>query len=101
MTRRAARMVAAAIREGARQHADAHGPGRYRATVTRWAGQSDFAVDVHGLDMTLSDDDVTLSQAVRDYDARVGIAAQDVVILLDLGQHDFSAVAVESDTEAA
>jgi len=98
--RAAARKMADAFRAAADRHAERHGPGRYRATVTTWNGQDDFELDLHGSDLTLDQDDVTLDQTVRRYDADTGIAEDDALILLELGEGDFVAVGVESDEDA-
>jgi hypothetical protein len=98
--REAARAIAQAVHGAHDEQSSADGTGRYRATVLRWGGQKDFALDLHGEDLELDEDDVTLGQSVRRYDADVGIEEGDLLVLLEVGDGDFSAVDVESDTEA-
>jgi hypothetical protein len=93
-------MVAAAIQQAPKRHQEQNGSGRYRATVTRWDSPGAFTVDLHGHDLDLTDDDVTLGQTVRRYEADVGIKEGDNLVLLELADGDFVAVEVESDTEA-
>lgn len=96
----AARKMADAFRAAAERHSERQGPGRWRATVTRWASADDFELDLHGSDLTLDEQDVTLGQTVRRYDADTGIDEGDALILVELDEGDFVAVDVESDTEA-
>jgi hypothetical protein len=102
MSEAAARRLAHAIRLGAARHSQRVGPGRYEATVTHWAGQDDFILDVHGQELELDQDDVSLGQTVRKYDADVGIAEDDSLILIEVddpegGAPDYVAVEVRSD----
>lgn len=96
--RDAAKTVAGAIREAM---SDDGGSGRYRATVTLWQGEQRFAVDVHGLDLELDEQDVTLGQSVRRYDASVGVQVGDALVLAEVADSDFVAVEVESTRSAA
>jgi hypothetical protein len=94
----AAKALARAIRAGAARDAERRGPGRYTATVSRWVDENAFDLDLHGVDLQLNQDDVTLSQYLRAYSANSGIAVGDVLVLLEIEDGEFSAVAIESDT---
>lgn len=100
MSRRAARIVAHAIRAGAQRHSERTGPGRYEATITAWDGQDRFTLDLLDTDLELDEGDVVLGQTVRKYDADVGLAVDDGLVLLEVGPSDapdFIAVDVVSD----
>jgi hypothetical protein len=97
--REIARDFVDAIRTGARQDAEERGPGRFRGEVTRWGGEDDFVIGLHGEDMDLDEDDVTLGQSVRTYHRDVGIDVGDTLILVEVGEADFVAVDVESDND--
>ncbi len=101
MSRAAARIIASAIHGAPKRHAEEQGPGRYRASVKRWDSQSRFVLDLHGQDLELDEDDVTLGQSVRRYDAGPKIKVGDVLVLVEIDDGDFSAVDVESDTKNA
>ncbi len=51
--RDAARRIADAVAAKVDDGSSPDGSGRYRATVTRWKGEGDFEVDVHGEDFEL------------------------------------------------
>lgn len=94
--RAAARRVARAIKRGAREEREANAPRQYRATILVFNDEDDFSVDLHGEDLTLDEEDVTLGQTVRRYNAEVGLEADDALILNELGEGDYVAVDVES-----
>lgn len=93
----AARKIARAIDAAPRRHHEEE-KVRYRGELVRWRGEDDFRVDLHGEDLRLDEDDVTLGQTVRRYNADTGLRRGDALILLELGEGDFVAVDVESDT---
>jgi hypothetical protein len=93
--------IARAMRKAARHHAQQAGPGRYLATVVRWESHDDFALDVHGEDLELDDDDVTLGQSVRRYDRDVGVAQGDDLVLIEIADDEYVAVEVASDSDAS
>lgn len=95
----AATKLAAALRAAAKAHAREDGPGRYRATITRWQGEDDFVCDLHGSDVTLDEHDITLGRTVRRAIAEDGIAVDDALILVELGEGDYAAVDIESDED--
>lgn len=95
--RRAAKRVAYSMRRAAERHAEAQGPGRYEGTLVRWNGEADFLLELHYTSQMLDSDIVTLGQTVRAYDRATGIAAGDVLVLLELAPADYVAIEVRSD----
>lgn len=92
-----AHRLSAGLRSVLAAHTERVGTGRYRATVTAWNDQTDFELDVHGLDLTLDAQDVNLGQTVRGYDAITPIDVGDALILVQVGEGDYVAVEVESE----
>lgn len=95
MSREAARIVATAIRNGVRRHEERVGPRVYRGTIT---GLSPLAIDLHGVDLNLDDQDVQLSQDVQRYDTSEGLAVGDQLALIEVAEGDWIATTVISDT---
>lgn len=93
--RASARKLAQAIRQGAAAEHERRGPGRYRAVVERFADTDDFRLDVVGEDLDLDQDDVTLAEELLRTHADTPIDAGDILILVELGELEFSAIAVE------
>lgn len=92
-----ARRLSAGLRAAIAAHTERAGTGRYRATVTAWNSQTDFELDVHGVDLVLDEQDVNLGQTVRAYDAITPIDVGDALILVQVGEGDYVAVEVESE----
>lgn len=86
--RDSARRVAAAIRMGARREHERRGPGRARATVL---STSPLTVDVHGSDLQLDSNQVTLARGL----ATAGIAVDDVLILVEVDDDEWVAIEAE------
>lgn len=98
--RAAAKIIAGAIQGAPKKHAEKQGSGRYRGQITSWRNESDFKVDLHGVDLPLLDeDDITLGQSVRKYHATTGLEVGDVLVLMELSEDDFVAVDVESEND--
>lgn len=95
MPRKAARMLADAIRAGARRHDENAGRRVYRGVIT---GLSPLAVDLLGVDLNLDDQDIELSQDVARYDASEGLDVGDALALLEVDDGDWIAVSVLSET---
>lgn len=95
MSSQAAKILAHAIRHGARRHEQRHGRRVYRGTIT---SLSPLGVDLLGVDLTLDADDIDLSQDVALYDQNVGLVVGDVLALIEPEQGDFIATTVVSDT---
>ena len=95
----AARKLAGAMRSVARAQSERLGPGRWRATITHWEGEDDFECDVHGTDLQLDEDDITLGQSVRG--AASSIEVGDTLLLIEVAEGDFTAVDVEADSDPA
>jgi hypothetical protein len=91
----AARTLAHAIRRGAQRHDERQGRRVYRGTIT---SLSPLGVDLLGVDLTLDEDDLELSADVEAYDTTTGLAVGDVLMLLEVEDGDFVAVAVVADT---
>lgn len=93
--RAAARKLAVALQAQARERERARGRATYRAAITRWKGTDDFAADLIGEDLDVDEDDVTFGRALAreldDEQPDVG----DVLVLVEVGEHEFIAVAVE------
>lgn len=90
-----ARILAHAIRHGAARHEQRHGRRSYRGTIT---SLTPLAIDLHGVDLNLDDQDVELSQDVQRYDASEGLQIGDQLALLEVAPGDWIAATVISDT---
>lgn len=95
----AAQKLAGALRAAARAQTGRQGPGRWRATITRWQSEQDFECDLHGSDLQLDDEDITLGRSVRREIALGGIEVGDALILVELGEGDYTAIDIESDED--
>jgi hypothetical protein len=95
MSSAAARRLAHAIRQGARQHDRKAGRRVYRGVIRTL---SPLSLDLLGVDLTLDDRDVELSQDVLRYDASEGLRVGDTLALLEVQEGDWIAVSVVSDT---
>lgn len=95
MSSQAAKILAHAIRNGAKRHDQNAGRRVYRGTIT---SLSPLAIDLHGVDLNLDDQDVEFSQDVARYDASEGLHAGDQLGLIEVADGDWIAVSVQSDT---
>lgn len=95
MSSHAAKILAHAIRHGAKRHDQNAGRRVYRGTIT---SLSPLAIDLHGVDLNLDEDDVELSQEVERYKASEGLQVGDQLGLIEVQDGDWIAVSVQSDT---
>lgn len=95
MSRQAARILAGAIRRGAQRHDQKVGRRVYRGVIT---SLSPLGIDLLGVDLSLDNTDVQLSQDVARYDASEGLRIGDSLALLEVDEGDWLAVTVVSDT---
>ena len=95
MTSQAARILAGAIRHGARRHHEHVGPRMYRATII---SLDPLGVDLLGVDLNLDDQDIEMSTTVETYDQAIGLQLGDVLMLNEVQDGDFVAIAVVSDS---
>lgn len=84
----------AAIRAGARRHAERIGRSVHRGRVSQ---VSPLIVDLLASDLLLEEDQIELGQDVARYDDTDGIAVGDILALLEVEQGDWIAVTVVSD----
>lgn len=77
----AARIVADAILGGARRQVERQGRSVSRATVT---SLDPLRVDLHGVDLELDDDDLTMSD-----DVRAGLEVGHVLTLAEVDEGDY------------
>lgn len=87
--RAAANRLARGMRHVAARDAERRGTGRYRATVL---DTNPLRLDVHGLDLELDADDVTLGRSVTSGPA---LEVDDVLVLVEVEEHEYIAVDVE------
>lgn len=84
--------LASAIRLGIERLHERHGLGRRRGTVL---STSPLRVDLHGEDMELDGQDVTLGRSV----ASEGVSEGDVLVLVEVDEGEWVAVDVEDSGE--
>lgn len=90
--RPAARKVAQSMRRAAAREHERRGTGRYRGTIL---DTSPLRIDLHGTDLQLEADDVTLGKSV----VAAGFDVGDVLALIEIDKDEYMAVDVE-DTDA-
>lgn len=87
--------IAEVIRAGARAEGDRRGRHGSRGRIT---ALTPLTVDLLGIDLTLNASEVELSADVLRYDASEGLQVGDALALVEVGEGDWIAVAVLSDT---
>jgi hypothetical protein len=95
MTHPAARQLAGAMRRSARREAERHGTGRYEGVVV---DPDPLRVDVLGLDADLTDEDITIGNALAAHlDDDGPLEVDDVLVLIETEDGDYDAVEVLRD----
>lgn len=102
-SRSAARALVRSLRPVIESHHERHGRQGGRATITYLHGEPaarTFTAELHGTGLVLSDHNTTFAQAVVEYDLHSGLAVGDTLIVIELDEDDWTAIAVESDTDS-
>lgn len=92
MSRPEIRNLAGAVRRSARREAERRGTGRYEAVVL---DAEPLRVDVLGLDLELTDDDITIGNALAAFlDDDGPLEEDDTLVLVETDDGDYTAVDV-------
>lgn len=98
MTTPATRAVARAIRRSTQKHLDHAIEQPDHGIVTQ---VDPLLIELGQSDIVLEEDDLVLTQHVREYDTRVGFAVGDSVLVVPAASGDYAVVGVVSTSEPA